>query len=124
MLHLDKNTEFTDLEQVEENGKILNYVIGTCGADHFHASGSGPTKKMFIEWDNTTYEYPYGIRIHGFIIQFVGEDQALKPIEFLTSNMQLVGPYEDFLPKTCHWWKMKEWADAETAEALSHLIKV
>ena len=127
MLHLDKNTEFTDLESIESaNGEPLKYVIGGYPIHH-RSIGRGKNYKHFIDWDGTTYEVPHNVAAPEWMIQFVEEDRDKEPISFLSTKQYIydkdANAYVN-VPKVSDWRKLKEWADAETAETLSHLIKI
>lgn len=127
MLHLDKNTEFTDLESIDAaNGESLQYVIGGYPLHH-RSTGRGKNYKHFIDWDGDTYEVPRNVAVPEYIIQFVEEDIDKESISFLSTKKFIydtdTNEYVN-APQASNWRELKEWADNETASALSHLIKV
>lgn len=127
MLHLDRNAEFTDLESIEAaNGESLKYVIGGYSLHH-RSIGRGKNYKHFIDWNGATYEVPHDVAAPEYIIQFVEEDSDKESISFLSTKKYIYDKDTNVYlnaPKVSDWRKLKEWADAETAEALSHLKKI
>ena len=101
----------------------MKYVIGGYPGHSHHRKG----KKYYVEWDGVTYEIPSNIAVPEYVIQFVEEDWGKESITFLSTKrffFDLEKMNYPNTPYTSNWYKIKEWADKETEEALSHLIKV
>ena len=111
-LHLDENTE---------ERTPLEYVLGCGGTNTHHWKG----RKHFVTWDGITYQVPSNVAVPDYTIIFVEDSRDQESIVFLSTKR--FGIYEnekDYIPNTWDWDEIKKWAEEETSEALSHLIKL